>query len=111
MTAQLTINNEKLEYERKYLKNELKKLEHQQSKLQAQIQLLTKSLQSTEEQIKQVEIGNFIMKEQRGYQDQMTQIESNIMKLHTETMKLNEQIINDVSEYKTIEKTALNLQK
>ena len=41
----------------------------------------------------------------------MTQIESNIMKLHTETMKLNEQIINDVSEYKTIEKTALNLQK
>lgn len=41
----------------------------------------------------------------------MTQIESNIMKLHTETMKLNEQIVNDVSEYKTIEKTALNLQK
>ncbi len=33
------------------------------------------------------------------------------MKLHTETMKLNEQIINDVSEYKTIEKTALNLMK
>ncbi len=33
------------------------------------------------------------------------------MKLHTETMKLNEQIINDVSEYKTIEKTALNLLK
>lgn len=41
----------------------------------------------------------------------MTQIESNIMKLHTETMKLNELIINDVSEYKTIEKTALNLHK
>jgi hypothetical protein len=39
----------------------------------------------------------------------MNQIESNIMKLHTETMKLNELIINDVSEYKTIEKTALNL--
>jgi coiled-coil domain-containing protein 40 len=33
------------------------------------------------------------------------------MKLHTETMKLNELIINDVSEYKTIEKTALNLHK
>ena len=33
------------------------------------------------------------------------------MKLHTETMKLNEFIINDVSEYKTIEKTALNLTK
>lgn len=39
----------------------------------------------------------------------MTQIENNIMKLHTETMKLNEEIINDVSEYKTIEKTSLNL--
>ena len=28
LTTDLTINNEKLEYERKYLKNELKKLEH-----------------------------------------------------------------------------------
>lgn len=28
LTADLTINNEKLENERKYLKNELKKLEH-----------------------------------------------------------------------------------
>ena len=33
------------------------------------------------------------------------------MKLHAETMKLNEFIINDVSEYKTTKKTALNLTK
>jgi len=41
----------------------------------------------------------------------MVQIESNIMKLHTETKKLMESLIHQISEHKTIEKTAANLLK
>ncbi len=38
-------------------------------------------------------------------------IETNIMKLHTETKKLMEELINSKSEHTTIEKTAMNLLK
>ena len=41
----------------------------------------------------------------------MNLIESNIMKLHTETKKLLEELINQKSEHTTIEKTASNLLK
>ena len=41
----------------------------------------------------------------------MNVIESNIMKLHTETKKLFEKLIDQKSEHTTIEKTANNLLK
>jgi KaiC/GvpD/RAD55 family RecA-like ATPase len=41
----------------------------------------------------------------------MTLIETNIMKLHTETKKLLEDLLNQKSEHTTIEKTASNLLK
>ena len=41
----------------------------------------------------------------------MNLIETNIMKLHSETKKLIEELINSKSEHTTIEKTALNLLK
>lgn len=41
----------------------------------------------------------------------MNIIETNIMKLHTETKKLIEELVNSKSEHTTIEKTALNLFK
>lgn len=41
----------------------------------------------------------------------MNQIETNIMKLHTETKKLYEDLVHAKSEHTTIEKTAANLKK
>jgi len=41
----------------------------------------------------------------------MNLIETNIMKLHTETKKLFDDLINTKSEHTTIEKTAMNLNK
>lgn len=41
----------------------------------------------------------------------MNLIENNIMQLHSETKKLIERYINNVSEHKTIEKEAANLNK
>lgn len=41
----------------------------------------------------------------------MNLIETNIMKLHTETKKLVEELVNSKSEHTTIEKTAMNLFK
>ena len=38
-------------------------------------------------------------------------IETNIMKLHSETKKIYEEMINKMSEHKTIEKTSANLHK
>lgn len=38
-------------------------------------------------------------------------IETNIMKLHSETKKIYEEMINKISEHKTIEKTSANLHK
>ena len=46
--------------------------------------------------------------EQKTLEDQVEHIENNIMKLHTETKKKMEEIINKVSEHKTIEKTSAN---
>ena len=41
----------------------------------------------------------------------MNQVESNIMKLHAETKKLYESLVDQKSEHTTIEKTANNLLK
>ncbi len=41
----------------------------------------------------------------------MTLIETNIMKLHTETKRLLEELLNQKSEHTTMEKTAANLLK
>ena len=41
----------------------------------------------------------------------MNQVETNIMKLHAETKKLYENLIDQKSEHTTIEKTASNMLK
>jgi hypothetical protein len=41
----------------------------------------------------------------------MNEIETNIMKLHTETKNLFEDLVHAKSEHTTIEKTAANLNK
>lgn len=41
----------------------------------------------------------------------MNQVESNIMKLHTETKRLFESLVDQKSEHTTIEKTASNMLK
>lgn len=97
--------NRVLEEERKFLENERKKLNHRKDKLMAQMTMLKKSLQSTEGENKNMD------SEIKGIEGQMTQIETNIMKLHTERKKIYENLINNVSEHKTIEKTAANLNK
>lgn len=66
---------------------------------------MQQSLDNTENKIKEVE-GN-----QKETDRQMTMIENNIMQLHSETKKLIEKYINNVSEHKTIEKEAANLSK
>ena len=105
IAEKLADNNQKLLHDKRYLENERKKLEHKKVKLQAKYDLLTKSLQTTESETKKVEI------EKKNIEEQMTQIETNIMKLHTETKKNIEKLIHNLSEQKTIEKTAANLQK
>lgn len=67
--------------------------------------MLKDSLAKTEEQIAKSE------KEKKGIENGMTLIQGNIMKLHTETKKLLEELINQKSEHTTIEKTASNLLK
>lgn len=101
----MAANNQKLLHDKRLLEIERKKLEHKKVKLQAKYDLLAKSLNTTESETKKVEI------EKKSIEDQMTQIEANIMKLHTETKKNIEKLIHNLSEQKTIEKTAANLQK
>eukprot|EP00828_Plagiopyla_frontata_P046349 TRINITY_DN819_c0_g1_i6.p1 TRINITY_DN819_c0_g1~~TRINITY_DN819_c0_g1_i6.p1 ORF type:complete len:600 (-),score=114.24 TRINITY_DN819_c0_g1_i6:152-1951(-) len=91
--------------ERKYLSNQKLNLNEQEKKLQSQIKLLEQSLNTTEVETKKVDL------EQKQLDDNMIQIESNIMKLHTEAKKLIENLIHEISEHKTIEKTAANLLK
>lgn len=105
IAEKLAANNQKLLHDKHLLEIERKKLEHKKVKLQAKYDLLSKSLQTTETETKKVEI------EKKNIEDQMTQIEANIMKLHTETKKNIEKLIHNLSEQKTIEKTAANLQK
>jgi coiled-coil domain-containing protein 40 len=87
------------------LLNERKKLEHSKSKIEAQLNLLKSSIATTNSEIQKADI------EEKQIEEQMNQIEGNIMKMHTETKALIEQMINNISEHKTIEKTAANLQK
>ena len=66
---------------------------------------LKESLGNTEENIK------ITGREQKGVEEQMNQVETNIMKLHAETKKLYESLVDQKSEHTTIEKTASNLLK
>ena len=91
--------------EKEFLEKERTKLEHQRDKLYAQIKILTQSLKQTEEETKKIDIDN------KNIDDQMSLIETNIMRMHTETKKLFEEIINRINDHKTIEKTAANLLK
>lgn len=67
--------------------------------------MLKESLQRTEEDIKLTET------EEKQVQNSMDLIENNIMKLHQETKKIFEDLVDQKSEHTTIEKTASNLLK
>lgn len=67
--------------------------------------MLKESLGRTEEDIKLTET------EEKQVQNSMDLIENNIMKLHQETKKIFEDLVDQKSEHTTIEKTASNLLK
>lgn len=80
-------------------------LRAEEEKVAAQLMSLKESLANTEQNIKVTTL------EQKAVEEAMNQVESSIMKLHTETKKLNESLIDQKSEHTTIEKTAYNLLK
>ena len=53
-----SVRNKALEEEKKYLDNERRKLNHKKDKLLVQIDMLTKSLKSTETENKKLRIEN-----------------------------------------------------
>ena len=67
--------------------------------------LLKKSLQSTEEECGRMDT------ERGNIEDQKAVVENNIMKLHTETKELIEDILGFASQQTTIEKASANLVK
>ncbi len=67
--------------------------------------MLTKSRNNTDTESEKAEL------EKRKIEEEMNLIETNIMKLHTETKKKWEKLIDAKSDHITIEKTAMNLNK
>lgn len=86
---------------------EIKKNEliSEEEKVSAQLVSLKESLSNTEQNIKVSSL------EQKSVEEAMNLIEGNIMKLHTETKRLYENLVDQKSEHTTIEKTASNLLK
>lgn len=82
--------------------NELGAEEHRVS---AQLLSLKESLNNTEQNIK------LTSQEQKAVEEAMNQVEANIMKLHAQTRRLEQSLIDQKSEHTTIEKTASNLLK
>lgn len=76
-----------------------------QVKIEARNNILNQSLYSTqaEMQIREKEI--------KSLEEQINQIEKLIMKMYTETQKLQEEVVGKVSTHKTISKTTINLRK
>ncbi|CAK85690.1 unnamed protein product (macronuclear) [Paramecium tetraurelia] len=101
----LIAQKRKLENQKSNLENRRQELLEEQAKLNAQVLLLNESLKQTENETKKTD------NEQRNVDEQMKLIETNIMKLHTETKSLLEDLLDSKSENTTIEKTALNLLK
>jgi len=95
----------RLKLEEKRLDDEKARLEHDQLKLNTQIKILEQSLKTTEASTHTVERDN------KKVEDQMNIIEDNIMKIHTQAKKIYEQVINKISEHKTLEKKSANLLK
>ncbi|KAM3134913.1 hypothetical protein pb186bvf_012913 [Paramecium bursaria] len=104
-SEELNMNRRKLENEKQYLENKRQELEEEQKKLLAQFKLLDESIKTTEFETRTTD------QEQRNIDEQMRLIETNIMKLHTETKNLLEDLLDSKSENTTLEKTALNLLK
>lgn len=87
------------------LKKNLENFDNQKKYLEEQDRMLKGSKKATEKEISNLET------KKKGIEDQLTVIEKNIMKGHQETQKLMEDIINNLSEQTTIEKSANNLSK
>jgi hypothetical protein len=81
------------------------KLEERMTKIEARNAILKQSLDQTQAEMKRRET------EIKNLKDQITQIEDNIMKLHMATRDKEEEIIDKVSNHKTVSKTTINLRK
>jgi len=101
----LSNNLNRLKLEERRLEDEKGKLDHDYQKLYAQIKILKQSLESTENSAQGVE------RENKKVEEQMNIIEDNIMKIHTQAQRLYDQVINKISEHKTLEKKSANLLK
>jgi len=101
----LASNHNRLKLEEKRLEDEKQKLDHDYQKLYAQIKILKQSLESTETS------GQGVERENKKVEEHMNIIEDNIMKIHTQARSLFDQVINKISEHKTLEKKSANLLK
>ena len=103
--AALSEITQRMENIKEHFKIENQKLIEAKTKIQARNAILKQSLASTQEEMKARD------NEIKHLQDEIDLIEDNIMKLHTETRKKQEEIIHRVSSHKTVSKTTINLRK
>lgn len=91
--------------EKTFLSEKLTSIEGDIKRLEEQNMMLKKSLDSTETELKRMEI------EKSDVDNQMATLEKSIMTLHSKTKKLRDDIVNFASAQKTIEKSSANLNK
>mmetsp|Transcript_3849 Transcript_3849/g.4213 ORF Transcript_3849/g.4213 Transcript_3849/m.4213 type:complete len:890 (+) Transcript_3849:56-2725(+) len=104
-SEQLKTNFHKIEGQIEFLRNQIEENTLARQKLEAQYDLLKKSLGSTETESQRLDT------EKASIENHMVIVEKNIMKLHTETKALMEDIMNNLSQQTTVEKSAINLVK
>lgn len=101
----LTDMSTRLEHARENWKTQNQDLGHRRKKVDQTIVILKESQQATESQIRELD------RDKSNLQHKIDIIENSIMKLHTETKNKEEEIINKLSQHKTIDKTNHNLLK
>lgn len=95
----------RMEKVRDHFKFKNQKLVETKVKIEARNMILIQSLSSTQAEMAMRD------REIKSLQEQINQIENNIMKLHTETRKKQDDIISKISAHKTVSKTTVNLRK
>lgn len=95
----------RMEKIRDHFKVKNSKLDETKVKIQARNHILVESLRSTQAEMSMRD------KQIKSLQEQINLIENNIMKLHTETRKKQDEIIGKISTHKTVSKTTINLRK
>lgn len=95
----------RMEKIRDHFKVKNAKLVETKVKIEARNGILVESLRSTQSEMALRD------KQIKSLQEQINLIENNIMKLHTETRKKQDDIISKISTHKTVSKTTINLRK